>query len=31
MTGDKSFLEPPKYNNSNVNETNKKAVQARKN
>lgn len=30
MTGDKSFLEPPKYNNSNVNETNKKAVQAEK-
>lgn len=30
MTGDKSFLEPPKYNNSNVNEANKKTVQAEK-
>lgn len=30
MTGDKSFLEPPKYNNLNVNEANKKAVQAEK-
>lgn len=30
MTGDKSFLEPPKYNNLNVNEANKKAIQSEK-